>query len=144
MNKTLFKSIREYRKQSILAPVLVILEVLMEVLIPLEMAKIIDVGIANGDLGPLAAFLQHNDRGIHRIFGDHVIVGTGAFAHAHAVPIGAGNGGVAVGARGISYRARTHQGRKPKRQRHDQQYGNNPFHVEIPPLHNVCEVSVPG
>ena len=50
MNKTLFKSIREYRKQSMLTPVLVILEVLMEVLIPLEMAKIIDVGIANGDL----------------------------------------------------------------------------------------------
>ena len=50
MNKTLFKSIREYRKQSILTPVLVILEILMEVLIPLEMAKIIDVGIANGDL----------------------------------------------------------------------------------------------
>lgn len=51
MNKTLFKSIREYKKQSLLAPFLVILEVLMEVLIPLEMAKIIDVGIANGDLG---------------------------------------------------------------------------------------------
>ena len=51
MNKTLFKSIREYRKQSLLAPILVILEVMMEVLIPLEMAKIIDVGIANGDLG---------------------------------------------------------------------------------------------
>ena len=51
MNKTLFKSIREYKKQSALAPFLVILEVLMEVLIPLEMAKIIDVGIANGDLG---------------------------------------------------------------------------------------------
>ena len=50
MNKTLFKSIREYKKQSLLAPLLVILEVLMEVLIPLEMAKIIDVGIANGDL----------------------------------------------------------------------------------------------
>ena len=50
MNKTLFKSIREYKKQSMLAPILVILEVLMEVLIPLEMAKIIDVGIANGDL----------------------------------------------------------------------------------------------
>ena len=42
MNKTLFKSIREYKKQSLLAPFLVILEVLMEVLIPLEMAKIID------------------------------------------------------------------------------------------------------
>ena len=45
MNKTLFKSIREYKKQSMLAPILVILEVLMEVLIPLEMAKIIDVTI---------------------------------------------------------------------------------------------------
>ena len=45
MNKKLFKSIREYKKESILAPILVILEVLMEVLIPLEMAKIIDVGI---------------------------------------------------------------------------------------------------
>ena len=51
MNKKLFKSIREYKKESILAPILVILEVLMEVIIPLEMAKIIDVGIANGDLG---------------------------------------------------------------------------------------------
>ncbi len=50
MNKTLLKSVREYKKQSILAPLLVILEVLMEVLIPLEMAKIIDVGIANGDM----------------------------------------------------------------------------------------------
>ena len=50
MNKTLLRSIREYKKQSILAPLLVILEVLMEVLIPLEMAKIIDVGIANGDM----------------------------------------------------------------------------------------------
>ena len=51
MNKTLFKSIREYKKQSLLAPFLVNLEVMMDVLIPLEMAKIIDVGIANGDLG---------------------------------------------------------------------------------------------
>ena len=50
MNRKMFKSIREYRKESLLAPFLVILEVLMEVLIPLEMAKIIDVGIANGDL----------------------------------------------------------------------------------------------
>ena len=50
MNKTLLKSVREYKKQSVLAPLLVILEVLMEVLIPLEMAKIIDIGIANGDM----------------------------------------------------------------------------------------------
>lgn len=51
MNKTLLKSIREYKKQSILAPVLVILEVFMEVLIPMEMAKIIDIGIGQGNLG---------------------------------------------------------------------------------------------
>ena len=50
MNKTLLKSVREYKKQSFLAPFFVILEVFMEVLIPLEMAKIIDVGIANGNL----------------------------------------------------------------------------------------------
>ena len=50
MNKTRLRSVREYKKQSILAPLLVILEVLMDVLIPLEMAKIIDVGIANGDM----------------------------------------------------------------------------------------------
>ena len=50
MNKKILSSVREYRKQSVLAPILVILEVLMEVLIPLEMAKIIDVGIANGDM----------------------------------------------------------------------------------------------
>ena len=50
MNKTLLKSVREYKKQSVLAPLFVILEVLMEVLIPMEMAKIIDTGIAEGNL----------------------------------------------------------------------------------------------
>lgn len=51
MNKKLLQSVREYKKQSIIAPLLVTLEVLMEVLIPLEMAKIIDIGIAEGNLG---------------------------------------------------------------------------------------------
>ena len=50
MNKTLLRSVREYKKQSIFAPILVILEVLMEVLIPMEMANIIDIGMTNGDL----------------------------------------------------------------------------------------------
>lgn len=50
MNRQLLKSVREYKKQSVLAPVFVILEVLMEVLIPFQMAKIIDNGIQNGDL----------------------------------------------------------------------------------------------
>ena len=50
MNKKLLQSVREYKKQSIIAPLLVTLEVLMEVLIPLEMAKIIDIGIAGRTL----------------------------------------------------------------------------------------------
>ena len=50
MNKTLLKSVREYKKQSVMAPLLVVLEVFMEVLIPLDMAKIIVVGIAQGDM----------------------------------------------------------------------------------------------
>lgn len=51
MNRKLLRSVREYRKQSIQTPILVILEVFLEVLIPLQMAKIIDVGIAQGNLG---------------------------------------------------------------------------------------------
>lgn len=35
MNRKLLKSVREYKKQSFITPVLVALEVLMEVLIPL-------------------------------------------------------------------------------------------------------------
>ena len=50
MNRKLLKSIREYKKESILAPIFVVLEVLMEVLIPLQMSKIIDVGIQQGNL----------------------------------------------------------------------------------------------
>ncbi len=50
MNRLLFKSIREYKKQSILAPLFVVLEVLMEVLIPFQMAKIIDEGIQGQNL----------------------------------------------------------------------------------------------
>ena len=51
MNRLLFKSIREYKKQSLLAPLFVILEVFMEVLIPFQMSKIIDEGIQGQNLG---------------------------------------------------------------------------------------------
>ena len=50
MDKKLLRSVREYKKQSFLTPVLVAAEVCVEVLIPLLMAKIIDVGIMNGDM----------------------------------------------------------------------------------------------
>ena len=51
MNRKLLRSVREYKKESIMTPILVIFEVFMEVLIPLLMARIIDVGIADGDMG---------------------------------------------------------------------------------------------
>lgn len=50
MDKKLLRSVREYKKPSFLTPVLVAAEVFVEVLIPLLMAKIIDVGIMNGDM----------------------------------------------------------------------------------------------
>ena len=50
MIRTLMASIREYRKDSILTPVFVTLEVILEVLIPFFMAGIIDVGLANADM----------------------------------------------------------------------------------------------
>ena len=53
MIKKLARSLREFKKDSILSPVFVSLEVLMEVLIPLLMASIIDNGIDNGSGGDL-------------------------------------------------------------------------------------------
>ena len=50
MIKKLSKYIKEYKKSSILAPTFVVLEVVMEVVIPILMASIIDVGITNNDL----------------------------------------------------------------------------------------------
>lgn len=46
----LMKSVREYRRESILSPVFISLEVLLEILIPFFMARIIDVGLKNNDL----------------------------------------------------------------------------------------------
>ena len=57
MIKRLMCSIREYRKQSILTPLFVVLEVFMEILIPYLMARLID---NIGDMGyviKLGAFL---------------------------------------------------------------------------------------
>lgn len=50
MIKKLLASVREYKKHSILAPIFVILEVVMEVVIPLFMANLIDYGIDDGNL----------------------------------------------------------------------------------------------
>ena len=50
MIKQLLRSVRQYKKASILAPIMVTMEVVMEVVIPLLMASLIDNGIEGGNL----------------------------------------------------------------------------------------------
>ena len=50
MIKKLAKSIREYKKDTLLTPIFVAVEVILEVIIPLLMAKIIDEGIYEGHM----------------------------------------------------------------------------------------------
>ena len=50
MLKVLGAQIKEFKKDSILTPVFMILEVIMEMVIPLLMASIIDEGVNNGNL----------------------------------------------------------------------------------------------
>lgn len=53
MIRKLARSVREYKKDSILAPIFVSLEVVMEVIIPLLMVRLIDDGIDKGDMGSI-------------------------------------------------------------------------------------------
>lgn len=53
MIRKLMGCIREYKKPTILAPIFITLEVVMEVIIPLYMAKLIDEGIDGGDFHAL-------------------------------------------------------------------------------------------
>lgn len=50
MIKKLMQSVREYKKASLLAPIMVSAEVIMEVLIPFIMARLIDYGINAGNM----------------------------------------------------------------------------------------------
>ena len=49
--KTIFGQLKQYRRDSILAPLFTALEVIMEVLLPFITAKIIDEGIQEGSMG---------------------------------------------------------------------------------------------
>lgn len=49
MIRKLARSVREYKKASILTPIFVIMEVLVEIMIPLLMARMIDAGIGGHD-----------------------------------------------------------------------------------------------
>ena len=50
MLKTLLKEVKEYKRVSIVTPVFMIVEVLMETLIPFLMASIIDEGVNAGNM----------------------------------------------------------------------------------------------
>ena len=50
MIKKLSESIREYKRESMLSPLFVTLEVVMEIIIPLLMARLIDEGLNRGDM----------------------------------------------------------------------------------------------
>ena len=50
MIRELAKSIREYKKETIITPIFMILEVIMEMLIPYFIADLIDKGVMNGDM----------------------------------------------------------------------------------------------
>lgn len=56
MFKHLLGAIGQYKKDSILAPLFVTFEVVMEVLIPLLIASLIDLGIDRGDMGAILKF----------------------------------------------------------------------------------------
>lgn len=51
MIKTLLRQVKEFKRASILTPIFMILEVLLETMIPLVMASIIDNGVEKGDMG---------------------------------------------------------------------------------------------
>lgn len=50
MLKTLLAEVKEYKRDSILAPVFITLEVIMEIIIPVMMASIIDNGVEKGNI----------------------------------------------------------------------------------------------
>ena len=51
MVKTILGQVKEFKKDSLITPVCMILEVIMEMVIPLLMAAVIDNGVEKGDMG---------------------------------------------------------------------------------------------
>ena len=56
MLKTLYKSLREHRKGSVLTMILATLEAFFEIIIPLCMAEIIDLGVAKGNMNEVIKY----------------------------------------------------------------------------------------
>lgn len=56
MIKRLSKCVREYKKDTILTPVLTMMEIVMEVVIPLVMVRLIDYGVDAGNMGAIVKY----------------------------------------------------------------------------------------
>mgnify|MGYP000717119141 CR=1 FL=1 len=54
--KELLRQVKQYKKDSILAPVYAALEVVMEVIIPFVMALLIDDGVEKGDMNKIVLY----------------------------------------------------------------------------------------
>lgn len=84
MIKRLIKCVRQYKKDSILTPVFVSLEVVMEILIPLFTAMLIDNGINKGNMGAIWRF------GIILVFLTLISLTLGALSGNYAAKASAG------------------------------------------------------
>lgn len=56
MIKTLLGQVKEYKRQSILAPIFVALEVVLDIMIPFSMSKMVDEGINVGDMNSILKY----------------------------------------------------------------------------------------
>ena len=56
MVKRLLLEVKEFKKASILAPVFMVGEVLLEISLPFLMSYIIDLGVSKGDMGEVVKF----------------------------------------------------------------------------------------
>ena len=82
--RTLGQSIREYKKASILAPVFVTVEGILEILIPTIMASLIDEGITGGSMPATVKF------GVILLVCSMVSLGAGFLSGKYAAVAGAG------------------------------------------------------
>lgn len=84
MLKTLLAQVKEYKKPAILTPLLVVIEVILEVTIPFLMSLIIDQGINNNDMGAVIKI------GIMMLVASFISLSTGVLAGKYAAKASTG------------------------------------------------------
>ena len=84
MLKTLLAQVKEYKKPAILTPLLVVIEVILEVTIPFLMSLIIDQGINNNDMDTVIKI------GIMMLVASFISLSTGVLAGKYAAKASTG------------------------------------------------------